>query len=1052
MKTLLKKMNKIIFGTTICASFVVSGIIGAALTTKTDTIDAMAQSEEISINAFENSETITENIKGKGYNTIIKQAVHGDGVDYEYDDSKIKRIVFDCYDDEDNDSYTPILFDILNTLTYVDTHIYYSSNNSYYTFQFDVYTGDFGSSVYLLTEHNADFYAPKDAQSMFDDFMGLETIEFNNFKTSHTINMVDMFQDCVSLRNLDLTSFNTPDVTNMSGMFKGCKKLKSLDLSSFNTNNVTNMNGMFQNTWNLDKITWVWFNTSNVTNMESMFSGCGLPEFKFYFNTSKVTNMSHMFAWSKEVKKLDLSSFNTNNVTNMNGMFYGCEGLTELDISIFNTSKVTDMGEMFKSCYKLETLNLSNFDTSNVTDMSGMFNGCKVITKLDLSNFDTSKVTDMAYMFNNCFKLKNLNVSAFNTKNSSMRYMFSGCEKLSSLNLTSFDFNGINCVGMFRDCSKLKTIYTDESVNYIRDEAGYGIFENCTSLVGDDGNAGFTQIAMIADGRTFSKALNTITNNDKSKIKKIVIRNYSCDTELDLSFYKGKIGSCCSLWFDNSDGIVYVEAYAGKTIYLNQDARYMFSNLTCYDVKIDLSKVDTSLTETMSGMFYESRMKSLDLSSFDTSRVESMSYMFKGCWCMERVYVNEAKWTTRNVAISDDMFTGCEDEICGLCSDFGTSVLSTRVYDKEYARVDKHRGNEYGYFSTYYIELPDNSNGVLDYTGSALTFNPVNWSYLSKYCEITGNTGETDRGTYFATIKFKDTMPASDKEYRWADGTTDPKKVRFSIEKKKIEIPYAKTTKFDYIGYTYTFTPDNWAAISEFCTISNNKGKEENTYVVTVTLKDTDKYQWTDGTTETKTLTYSIEKNIVALPVEDYVTILTYNGQEQTYLPFNWYKINQYCRISDNKATNAGEYTLTISLVDKILNKWADETVTDKTITFVINKQKVVVSQEGSIKDNTYTPSNWDSIKDVCTIVGNTNEKTGEYVASVTLNDTDNYYIVEEEVETTSVSREYKIDNTKQENAKIWTIVGSSVGGAGLLGSIIGVIVGLVKKKKEILD
>ena len=78
----------------------------------------------------------------------------------------------------------------------------------------------------------------------------------------------------------------------------------------------------------------------------------------------------------------------------------------------------------------------------------------------------------------------------------------------------------------------------------------------------------------------------------------------------------------------------------------------------------------------------------------------------------------------------------------------------------------------------------------------------------------------------------------------------------------------------------------------------------------------------------------------VAVPTANTETF-TYNGSEQTYLPANWDDISSFATISNNKQTNAGDYTVTIALKDKNAYAWEDGTTDDKTFTFTINKKKL---------------------------------------------------------------------------------------------------------------
>ena len=61
--------------------------------------------------------------------------------------------------------------------------------------------------------------------------------------------------------------------------------------------------------------------------------------------------------------------------------------------------------------------------------------------------------------------------------------------------------------------------------------------------------------------------------------------------------------------------------------------------------------------------------------------------------------------------------------------------------------------------------------------------------------------------------------------------------------------------------------------------ISGNTRIDAGIQTVTISLKDTANYQWTDGTTTNTTLSWTIEKKQIKATIGE--TILIYNGQAQ---------------------------------------------------------------------------------------------------------------------------------------------------------------------------
>ena len=144
-----------------------------------------------------------------------------------------------------------------------------------------------------------------DITTIAETIIPLSTVEasFKGSDTSNVTSMTNMFEDCVGLTSLDVSSFNTSNVTNMDYMFFRCTSLTSLDVSSFNTSKVSGMTSMFGGCNSLTSLTLSSFDTSNVTSMDNMFGDCG------------------------GLTSLDLSKWDTSKVIDMDSMFDGCGSL-----------------------------------------------------------------------------------------------------------------------------------------------------------------------------------------------------------------------------------------------------------------------------------------------------------------------------------------------------------------------------------------------------------------------------------------------------------------------------------------------------------------------------------------------------------------------------------------------------------------------------------------------------------------------------------------------------------------------------------------------------
>ena len=131
----------------------------------------------------------------------------------------------------------------------------------------------------------------------------------------------------------------------------------------------------------------------------------------------------------------------------------------------------------------------------------------------------------------------------------------------------------------------------------------------------------------------------------------------------------------------------------------------------------------------------------------------------------------------------------------------------------------------------------------------------------------------------------------------------------------------------------------------------------------------------------------------VSIPTEN-TTVYTYNGSEQEYLPTNWEDIKDLADISGNTRTEAGSQTVTVSLKDKDNYLWTDDSSTDKTFTFVINRQSVEIptspvathTYTGASIAHGYTAPSGTSIQEEGTIVNAVNVGTYDIVLVVDAN------------------------------------------------------------------
>lgn len=271
------------------------------------------------------------------------------------------------------------------------------------------------------------------------------------------------------------------------------------------------------------------------------------------------------------------------------------------------------------------------------------------------------------------------------------------------------------------------------------------------------------------------------------------------------------------------------------------------------------------------------------------------------------------------------------------------------------------------------IEKPEADETEFTYTGEGQTY-----EIADNDAYTVSNNVQTHAGEYEVTVSLNDPTTTT-----WDDGTTDDLTYDFVIAKAQVAKPSADFSTFTYNGEDQTYEIID----SELYEVSNNVQKNAGTYEVKVSLVDKDNYEWVDETTDDVTFEFVINKAQVVKPSEDSTTY-TYNGGEQTY---NVSSSDHYT-VSGNKATEAGNHPVTVSLNDKDNFEWSDGSVEDLSFNFNINKAQVAKPNADTTsftyngEDQTYNISS----SDAYTVSGNVQKNAGTYTVTVSLNDKNN--------------------------------------------------------------
>ena len=268
------------------------------------------------------------------------------------------------------------------------------------------------------------------------------------------------------------------------------------------------------------------------------------------------------------------------------------------------------------------------------------------------------------------------------------------------------------------------------------------------------------------------------------------------------------------------------------------------------------------------------------------------------------------------------------------------------------------------------ISIVPFQSGSLTYTGAAQS--PVWGGFDSNTLEIGGVTSGTNAGTYTATFTPKE-------GYVWSDGSAGAKSVTWTINRATVSVPSQKGS-LAYTGGEQSPAWNNYDS-GKMTIGGTSKATNAGTYTATFTPKAN--YQWPDGTTGARSVSWSIGQTGLAVPVQS--GSLTYTGSAQSPSWSN-YDSSKLTVGGTTSGTNAGTYTATFT--PKPGYQWPDGTTETKSVSWTIGVDTLSVpSQKGSL---TYTGSEltaqWDGYDSGKMTISGTSKATnaGTYTATFT--------------------------------------------------------------------
>ena len=230
------------------------------------------------------------------------------------------------------------------------------------------------------------------------------------------------------------------------------------------------------------------------------------------------------------------------------------------------------------------------------------------------------------------------------------------------------------------------------------------------------------------------------------------------------------------------------------------------------------------------------------------------------------------------------------------------------------------------YEATIYVAKPTLSGAfTFDNTAKAPTISGYDADAMTQ----TGTASATSAGTYTITWTLNE-------GYAWADGTTDPYSLTWSIAKRSITIPSLTNTNYTWtVSSTFAPTVNNVNASyvnQSGTTSSTNAGS----WTITWALKYPNDTTWSDGTTANKTGSWSVAKRSMTIPsISSAKSFSFIEGTTRSITVANFN--STYETQSGTTSTAAlGTYTITWALRYPANTQWSDGTTANKTASWSI--------------------------------------------------------------------------------------------------------------------
>ncbi len=201
------------------------------------------------------------------------------------------------------------------------------------------------------------------------------------------------------------------------------------------------------------------------------------------------------------------------------------------------------------------------------------------------------------------------------------------------------------------------------------------------------------------------------------------------------------------------------------------------------------------------------------------------------------------------------------------------------------------------------------------YDGTAKTL--MVCGFDTNYMTISGNTA-TNAGTYTCTLTLKSTSTSV-----WEDGTTTPKTLTWTIDRATIDTNLLPTQSGN-LNYTGNSQNVSWSVFDSTKITAGGVTSGTNAGTYKAVFTPTANYKWADGTTEGKTVEWSIGKQVLTNPsldLENNETTFTGTTQDITNV-LQDFNPSIMTLSGVTQALRAGTYVFVVEIKDEYQNNY----------------------------------------------------------------------------------------------------------------------------------